>query len=57
VTWKIELVRTTGGYKWKLFNRQGDLVMVSRETYPSYGSAKVAAEHEQSELRNLQIAA
>jgi hypothetical protein len=57
VTWKIDIVRTGGGFKWKLFNRHGELVMVSRETYPTRGSARAAAEYERNELRHLQIAA
>jgi hypothetical protein len=57
MTWRIDIVRASDGFKWKMFNRHGELVMVSRETYPTRSSAKAAAEHEQAELRHLQIAA
>lgn len=55
--WKIEIVASSATYKWKLINRHGDLVMISRESYPTLGSAMAAAEHERNELRELLIAA
>lgn len=51
--WKIEVVRSGRAYRWKLFNRHGDLVMVSREAYPSHELTIRAVEYEKQLLRDL----
>jgi hypothetical protein len=56
-TWKIEVIRTGSIYRWKLVNRDGDLVMTSREKFPTETSAQDAATYELTTLRKAKLAA
>jgi uncharacterized protein YegP (UPF0339 family) len=55
-TWKIQVVRVGSTYRWKLVNRDGDVVMTSREKYPTEASVRAAIESERAALRELQAA-
>lgn len=46
MNWHFDSQRLGGNWRWRLFNRHGEVVMISRESYPTQASANAAARHE-----------
>jgi hypothetical protein len=44
--WTIKPIEDLNGWKWKLVNREGDLVMISPITFPTEAGARLGAEAE-----------
>ena len=57
--WLLRIGRVPGSmdtWRWKLlYNRRGDLVMTSRETYPSAPAARAAAEFERDRIHEVTV--
>lgn len=53
--WKLQVFRTGSVFRWKLVNRDGDLVMTSRDWYSTRVGARRAAEYEQTTLRSVEV--
>lgn len=53
--WLLRVRSVDGEFKWALFNRDGDLVMLSRDSFSTHDQAEAAASYEARLLKEVVV--